>query len=73
MSAVKTKSRQALPWWLQADHESCAACSHTYAHRTEIYCFDCDAPVCPICVQRTVELEMVCPGCHDSRTKETEG
>jgi hypothetical protein len=69
MSATRGKS---LPWWLQDDSESCQACSHAYAHRTEIYCVDCDGPVCPVCVQQTITLELICPGCADSRAVETE-
>ena len=72
MRAPSKKSARALPWWLQEDHESCSACSHTIAHRTEVYCFDCDAVICPICVQRTETVELICPGCFDSRNTEIE-
>lgn len=70
MSVSKGNPGRAVPWWLSEDNETCFACNHQYAHRTEIYCFDCDAAICPICVVRTSTTELICPGCSDSRSTE---
>lgn len=72
MSAARKKSKRALPWWLQEDDDFCSTCSHTIAHRTEVYCLDCDNAICPICVQRTETVELICPGCSESRNSEAE-
>jgi hypothetical protein len=62
------RMRSAAPWWLMDITEICPACNHGYAYQTEFYCIDCDGAVCPICVQRRVSLEIVCPGCFQSQT-----
>jgi hypothetical protein len=35
-----------------------------------VFCFDCDAPICPICIERTTTFEFICPGCVEARTRE---
>jgi len=72
MSKVKVKQDRVQPWWLAADSESCASCSHQYAHRSEVHCFDCDAPICPICIETTTTFEFICPGCSEARSREEE-
>ena len=72
VSKAKAKSGGAVPWWLSEESETCFACNHLHAHRTEIYCFDCDGPVCPICIEQTTTLELICPGCLNSRSREEE-
>jgi hypothetical protein len=53
------------PWWLADATETCPACGQAYAYHTEIRCFDCDGPLCPICVEVTNTLEFSCPDCVD--------
>ena len=65
---AKTKQQA---WWLEAGSETCPACSHTYAYRTEFYCLDCDGPVCALCVE-THTVESLCPDCFKSRGAESE-
>jgi hypothetical protein len=69
------RAKHQTPWWLEQGTESCSNCNHTYAHRTEVFCFDCDGPVCAVCVQQTVTLELVCPSCLTNRDTggDTEG
>ena len=60
------------PWWLEHGTEICPACSQSYAYQTEIRCFDCDGPMCPVCVQVTTTLEVSCPTCFDCGVSESE-
>lgn len=66
------KARGIQPWWLTDTTEICPACSQAYAYHTEIRCFDCDGPSCPICVQTTTTIELTCPECFECRSSETE-
>jgi hypothetical protein len=70
IKGAKAKSTKESPWWVAEDYETCSACTHGYAHRAEIHCFDCDAPTCPICIEQTTTLELICPGCLESRERE---
>ena len=70
MTRTKARTKASPPWWLAEDNEACGSCSHAYAHRTEIYCFDCDAAICPVCIVKTEALEFICPGCQESRKSE---
>jgi hypothetical protein len=70
MKGAQANKSRVQPWWLAEDSESCSSCSHPYAHRTEIFCFDCDAPICPICIERTTTFELICPGCVKARSSE---
>ncbi|MDT8386527.1 MAG: hypothetical protein RQ736_03385 [Thiogranum sp.] len=55
-----------LPWWLQAGPDSCEFCFHAYHVEAGYYCFDCDAPVCPLCVVAVRERRVVlCPHCAE--------
>jgi hypothetical protein len=56
-----TKRNQ--PWWLEAGTEICPACSHTYVIQTEYRCAACDGPLCEMCVERTIAIEVFCSGC----------
>jgi len=66
--SIKKKPRRQPSWWLADEGGICSACGHPYAYQTESYCAACDAAVCAICVQRTITLEMICPGCAVSET-----
>ncbi len=68
---VMAQARRESRWWLEAGTETCPACNHTYAYRTEHYCVDCDGPVCGLCVE-TVTTESLCPDCFGSRNSESE-
>ena len=61
------KARRALkpggPWWLDAGEEDCPHCEHTYSYEVEARCFDCDAPICPMCIVRIGE-HLFCPECR---------
>jgi hypothetical protein len=70
MAAASSKRQREAAWWLVETHERCSTCNHGFAHRTEFYCIDCDGAVCPVCIQRTVMLEFVCPGCFSDRHEE---
>jgi hypothetical protein len=63
----KTKRNQ--PWWLEAGTEICPACSHAYVIQTEYRCVACDGPLCEMCVERTIAVEVFCPGCIPSATE----
>ena len=39
-----------VPWWLEAGPDTCEFCLHGYHVEAGYYCFDCDAPVCALCV-----------------------
>jgi hypothetical protein len=66
------KKKTQLSWWLEVGTEVCHGCGHTYAHRTETFCIDCDGAVCPICVVTTETFDLVCPHCVESRNTESE-
>ena len=55
------------PWWLQAGAETCAVCEGRHHMELTVHCFDCDSPMCPLCV---VEVRgraaHLCPGCVPS-------
>lgn len=63
MAKSREKPQGIQPWWLTDMTETCSACSQPYAYHTEIRCIVCDGPMCPICVQVTIELESSCPDC----------
>ena len=54
-------------WWLAAGEEDCPHCEQTYSYRVEARCFDCDAPICPMCIVR-VEERLFCPECREGAT-----
>jgi hypothetical protein len=58
------------PWWLEDDGGICPACSHAYAYQTEYRCIACDGPVCSVCIETTVEVEVICSGCVSCETAE---
>ena len=51
------------PWWLEDDGGICPACSQAYAYQTEHRCVDCDGPLCVMCVETTIEIEIRCSDC----------
>ena len=53
------------PWWLEVGDEDCPHCEQTYSYRVEARCFECDAPICPMCVVR-VEQQLICPDCRSA-------
>ena len=53
------------PWWLEAGEEDCPHCEQTYSLRVEARCFECDAPICPMCIVH-VEEQLVCPDCRET-------
>jgi hypothetical protein len=63
--SIMQKSRRELPWWLEVGTEVCPACNHLYLYETEYRCFDCDGPLCPMCVVETTAVHISCPGCCD--------
>lgn len=67
------KSNNNVPWWWFEDGtETCSVCTHAYAYQTGGYCLDCDDTVCSVCIQETVTLELLCPGCVTARASEQE-
>src|SRR4051812_44178690 len=56
------------PWWLDVGEEDCPHCDHTYSYEAELRCFECDAPICPMCVVR-VQEKIVCPNCQAAKVK----
>jgi hypothetical protein len=53
------------PWWLAVGEEDCPHCELTYSYRVEARCFECDAPICPMCIVR-VEERILCPDCQEA-------
>ena len=51
-------------WWLAQGEHDCPHCEQTYAYEVEARCFECDAPICPMCIVR-VEEHLFCPACRD--------
>jgi hypothetical protein len=60
------KSQRNRPWWLEEDGGICPACGHAYAYQTEYRCVACDAPMCSLCVETTIEIEICCVGCEST-------
>ena len=64
--SAKSKSAaqsNASPWWLHEGEEDCPHCDQTYTYCAELRCFDCDAPICPMCIVRIGE-HVFCPECQ---------
>ena len=68
--SIMQKSRRELPWWLEAGTEVCPACNHLYLYETEYRCFDCDGPLCPMCVVEKTAVHISCPTCCDDSKAE---
>ena len=66
------KGKQTAPWWLTDTTEMCPACSQSYAYHTQVWCVDCDSPLCPTCVQVTTTRELSCPECFECNHAESE-
>jgi hypothetical protein len=54
-----------VPWWLDTGEEDCPHCEQAYSYVVEARCFECDAPICPMCIVRFGE-RIVCPDCRES-------
>jgi hypothetical protein len=52
------------PWWLDAGEEDCPHCEQDYSYHLEVRCFECDAPICPMCIVRVGE-HAFCPDCRE--------
>jgi DNA-directed RNA polymerase subunit RPC12/RpoP len=53
------------PWWLEPGPETCQHCQGTFHYEAGYHCFQCDSPVCPVCVVELHETRQVsCPDCH---------
>jgi hypothetical protein len=52
-------------WWIDHGEEDCPHCEQTYSYSAEVRCFDCDAPICPMCIVR-VGAHRFCPECGES-------
>jgi hypothetical protein len=63
------KTKQNTPWWLEAGTEICPACSQTYVIQTEYRCAACDGPLCGVCVESTIETEIICAGCAGAESE----
>gem|GEM_PF-957212 len=62
-------SKQNSPWWLDEGSELCPACSHAYVIQTEYRCVACDGPLCGMCVETTIDVEVFCPSCVSPPTR----
>jgi len=62
-SAMTTDSDAAEPGWLTRGWDECPHCTQLYVYEMERRCFDCDAPICPVCVEIVRETVVVCPAC----------
>ncbi|HET6655408.1 MAG TPA: hypothetical protein VFH57_04110 [Gammaproteobacteria bacterium] len=52
------------PWWLEAGAASCGFCAVAYLEEVAVHCFECDRPICPVCVVEVRESRtVVCPEC----------
>ena len=49
-------------WWIEGADAECRHCSLGYAFEREVHCIECDAPMCPLCVER-IESRVLCPDC----------
>lgn len=50
--------------WLERGTESCAVCHQRYTYELEYRCYDCDSPICPVCVVTVHKHGRgYCPGC----------
>ena len=66
MSRPQQQGPRPTPWWLEAGPDTCEFCLHGYHVEAGYYCFDCDAPVCPLCVVVVRERQVVlCPHCAE--------
>jgi hypothetical protein len=52
-----------VPWWLDVGEEDCPHCEQTYTYEAEVRCFECDAPICRMCIVRVRE-HVLCPECR---------
>ncbi len=53
------------PWWLEPGPETCQHCQGTFHYEAGYHCFQCDSPICPVCVVELHETRQVsCPDCH---------
>lgn len=51
-------------WWIEGGTEVCDVCGHPHAYELEYRCYDCDAPICPVCVVTVRRAgHAFCPGC----------
>lgn len=64
------RSEGEAPWWMWPEQE-CLFCVSDYAMLAEIYCADCDRPLCPMCVIVIHESapRFFCPECKPSNDK----
>jgi hypothetical protein len=58
-----TKSAAA-SWWLEEGEHDCPHCEQSYSYEVEVRCFECDAPICPMCIVR-VDEHLFCPDCQE--------
>jgi hypothetical protein len=56
------------PWWLDVGDEDCPHCDQTYSYRAEVRCFECDAPICQMCIVR-IDEHVFCPECRGRANK----
>jgi hypothetical protein len=61
----QAKKSVTAPWWLEIGDEDCPHCEQTYSYTLEARCFECDAPICPMCIVRMGE-HLFCPDCRES-------
>src|ERR1043165_7797779 len=57
------------PWWLEDEGGICPACGQAYAYQTEYRCAACDGPICAMCVETTIEVEVCCVGCESTNLR----
>jgi hypothetical protein len=52
-------------WWLEAGEVDCPHCEQAYSYEVEVRCYDCDEPICPMCIVQ-VDEHVFCPDCREA-------
>lgn len=59
-------------WWLEPGAERCAACEVQLHYETQTHCFECDSPLCPVCITTVLEKRrVVCTECNHDETEDS--
>lgn len=61
-----TTAKMQQQWWMSPEQE-CRFCVSDFAVLAEIFCADCDRPVCPMCIVAVPEaaVRYICPDCRE--------
>lgn len=65
---MRRSSNTPVPWWSEPGPDACEFCLSAFHVEVGFYCWECDRPVCPVCVVTRLEQKAVfCPECLKER------